>query len=70
VVKSDLVGTKKGKLCGIHVGSQFDVSSRTRPELLREQNTLLLELLLDHADTVVDKEVAIAGELQAKCVRI
>jgi hypothetical protein len=32
------------------VVNQFGVSSRTRPELLREQNTLPLALLLDHAD--------------------
>ena len=52
------------------VVNQFDVSSRTRPELLREQNTLLLELLLDNADSGVDKEMAVAEELQAKFVRI
>ena len=50
--------------------NQFDVSSRTRPELLREQNTLLLELLLDNADARVDKEMAVAEEFQAKFVRI
>jgi len=43
------------------VVNQFDVSSRTRPELIREQNTLSLELLLDDANAGVD--IVVAEEL-------
>jgi len=50
------------------VVNQFDVSGRTRPELLREQNTLPLELLLDDANAGVD--IVVAEELQAKFIRI
>jgi hypothetical protein len=37
------------------VVNQCDVSSRARSEMSREQNTLLLELLLDDTDADVDR---------------
>ena len=36
--------------------SQFDVSSRTRIELLGEQYILLLELVFDDAEAEIDKD--------------